>query len=282
MSGRFDRRSFVKGASALGLLALVPSRRIQDLIAETAQAGARGRFLTAHELVTLRAVTDRFIPGPPEDPDPGAVQARCAEAIDLLLGAFEVDPPLIHAGGPFSNRAGARHDDFKDFVPLDRHAALGWRIRLEGSAGDPAREFGGPVVGLQGKYRRGLAHLDDRSRTLATVAFKDAPVPVQTAILSDQSDSATQDFVGQAFADTIVAMYGPPEYGGNHGLLGWRYIDWPGDSQPRGFTDAEVSRPGSGPPLTSAQARAAERFLPGLASRYAPGGPLGALRRGAR
>lgn len=282
MSGRFDRRSFVKGASALGLLALVPSRRIQDLIAETAQAGVRGRFLTSHELTTLRAVTDRFIPGPPEDPDPGAVQARCAEAIDLLLGAFEVDPPLIHAGGPFSNRAGARHDDFKDFVPLDRHAALGWRIRLEGSRGDPAREFGGPVEGLQQKYRSGLGHLDDRSRALTTLAFEDAPVPVQIAILSDQSDSQTQDFVGQAFADTIVAMYGPPEYGGNHGLVGWRYIDWPGDSQPRGFTDAEVSEPGSGPPLTPSQARAAKRFLPALASRYAPGGPLGALRRGAR
>jgi Gluconate 2-dehydrogenase subunit 3 len=281
VSGSFDRRSFGKGAGALGLLALVPSRRIQDLIAETAQAGARGRFLTAHELATLRAVTDRFIPGPPEDPDPGAVQARCAEAIDLLLGAFEVDPPLICAGGPFSNRAGARHDDFEDFVPLDRHAMLGWRIRLEGSKGNPAREFGGPVEGLQGKYRSGLAHLDDRSRTLTALPFEEAPLPVQTAILSDQSDSKTQDFVGQAFADTIVAMYGPPEYGGNHGLVGWRYIGWPGDSQPRGFADAEVSGPGSCPPLTPSQARAAERFLPALSSRYAPGGPLGAVRRGA-
>src|SRR5205823_6205899 len=91
----------------------------------------------------------RFIPGPPEDPDPGAIEAGAAEAIDLYLAAFTFDPPLILAGGPFSNRAGGSHDDFADFVPLDRLAELGWRIRLEGSQGKPEREFAGPVTGLQ-------------------------------------------------------------------------------------------------------------------------------------
>src|SRR5437899_1389043 len=79
--------------------------------------GQPGRFLDAHQLDTLRAVAARLIPGPPDDPDPGAVEAGAPEAVDLLLAAFTVDPPLIHAGGPFSNRAGADHDDFADFVP---------------------------------------------------------------------------------------------------------------------------------------------------------------------
>ena len=34
---------------------------------------------------------------------------------DLLLGTFSFDPPIIHAGGPFSDRAGATHDSFADF-----------------------------------------------------------------------------------------------------------------------------------------------------------------------
>ena len=42
-------------------------------------------------MALLRAVTDRLIPGQPEDPTPGALQAGVPEAIDLLLGAFEVD-----------------------------------------------------------------------------------------------------------------------------------------------------------------------------------------------
>src|SRR5205823_2918708 len=118
------RRAFLKAAGGLGLLTLVPPWRLAELahlVADgaTTAPGQPGRFLTAHELDTLRAVTARFLPGPPDDPDPGAVEAGAAEAIDLLLGAFTFDPPLIHAGGPFSDRAGAVHDDLADFVALD-------------------------------------------------------------------------------------------------------------------------------------------------------------------
>jgi hypothetical protein len=268
VDGEVGRRGFLKGVGAIGLLALVAPDRLESALAAAPAAGQPGRFLTAHELDTLRAVVHRLIPGPPEDPDPGALEAGCAEAIDLLLGAFGVDPPLIHAGGPFSNRGGAARDDFAHFVPLDPHAELGWRIRLEGSKGRPEREFGGPVVGLQQTYRDGLAHLDARARALGT-DFRSALEPVQFLILSDLSDDAVQTFVGAALANTLEAMYGPPEYGGNRGLVGWRFTGWPGDSQPRGYTDAQVS----GPPATTArrlahvEAQALERFLPALAGR---------------
>jgi hypothetical protein len=205
--------------------------------------GAAGRFLNAHELDTLRAVCKRLIPGPPDDPDPGAGEAKLAEAIDLLLGAFSVRPPMIHAGGPFSNRAGAIRDDFADFVALDRHAELGWRIRIEGSLGRPEREFAGPVVGLQQIYRGGLGHLDQQARSRFGVAFADAPAQAQDAVAFDPLDADTQAFVPVAFADSLEAMYGPPEYGGNRGLAGWGYTRWPGDVQPRGYRDDEVSRP---------------------------------------
>ena len=234
------RRSLLRSTGALGMLALVAPGRVDALIAEIAQDGGAGRFLTAAELDTLRAVTARLIPGPPEDPDPGALEARCAEAIDLLLGAFAVDPPLIHAGGPFSSRAGARHDDFADFVALDRQAELGWRIRLEGSKGIEEREFAGPVRGLQEIYREGLAHLDER----AGGSFAALPAPAQDALLADQADAQLQELVSTALAHTLEAMYGPPEYGGNRGLVGWHYTNWPGDRQPRGFSRREVSEPG--------------------------------------
>ena len=48
---------------------------------------SKRRFLSAHELDTLRAVTARLIPGPPDGTDPGAVEAG-SEAIDLLLEPF--------------------------------------------------------------------------------------------------------------------------------------------------------------------------------------------------
>src|SRR5438874_11916994 len=194
MPAGLGRRAFLKAAGALGLLALVPARRLQALVVSAPGPGQAGRFLTAHELDTLRAVTARFVPGPPDDPDPGALEAGVAEAIDLLLAAFTFAQPLIHAGGPFSDRAGATHDDFADFVPLDAHAELGWRIRIEGSLGRPEREFAGPVTGLQQLYRAGLKHLDDK----AGGDFASLPGPAQDLILSDQSDSDLQDFLGLA------------------------------------------------------------------------------------
>jgi hypothetical protein len=188
-----------------------------------------------------------------------------AEAIDLLLGAFELHPPPIHAGGPYSNRAGARHDDFANFVALDPHAELGWRIRIEGSRGIAAREFAGPVTGLQQVYRSGLAHLDDRAQATFGVNFASVPAPAQDALLSDQSDTQLQSFVGAALANTLEAMYGPPEYGGNRGLAGWTPNGWLGDRQPDGFTASQVSNPDPGPAPRSAGTESAGPGVPGAA-----------------
>jgi hypothetical protein len=256
-----SRRSFLAAGGALGLLALAPPGRVRELLDDARAAVGDGRFLTAHELATLRAAVARFIPGPPYDPDPGALEAGVAEAIDLLLGAFRVKPPLIHAGGPFSGRAGGR-EDFSRFVPLDRHAELGWRIRLEGSQGMQSREFAGPVKGLQQIYRDGLAHLDQRASSVAGLDFAASPAPVQDAILSDQSDTQTQEFVGAALANTLEAMYGPPEYGGNRNLAGWAPNRWIGDRQPAGFPAASVSSPDAGPPLGAAAPAALRALAP--------------------
>jgi hypothetical protein len=233
------RRSFVRAAGAIGLLALAPADRVEALLRAT-QSGGHGHFLNAHELTTLTALTDRLLPGPPEDPAPGAVEAGVPRAIDLLLGAFNVDPPLIIAGGPFSNRAGSTGDDFAHFVPLDRQAELGWRIRLEGSLGIKEREFAGPVKGLQQIYREGLALLDELSQRAVEVNFADAAVSVQRQILGE---SRLRTFLGAAMTNTLEAMYGPPEYGGNRDGVGWAYIGYEGDVQPRGYSDAEVSQP---------------------------------------
>src|SRR3954447_24622172 len=199
MAEPLTRRSFVGAAGAFGLLALAPAPVVRDLLASASAATGDGHFLNAHEMATLRALCGRLIPGPPDDPDPGAIEAKVPEAIDLLLGAFNVAAPPIHAGGPYSNRHGSSHDYFADFVKLDPHAELGWRIRIEGSQGKPEREFAGPVTGLQQIYREGLAHLDEK----AGGDFAALPTPAQTLLLQDQSDSDLQDFLGVAFEHAI-------------------------------------------------------------------------------
>jgi hypothetical protein len=259
------RRAFLAAAGGLGLVALVPPGSLAQLAARPPGRGQAGRFLSAHELDTLRAVTARLVPGRPEDPDPGALEAGCAEAIDVLLGAFSVARPPIHTGGPFSGRAGGHHDDFADFVALDRLAELGWRIRIEGSQGRPEREFAGPVMGLQEIFRSGLAHLDTRARGAYQLDFVAIPGASQDALLSDTADADLQTFVAAALQHTLDAMYGAPEYGGNRRLVGWQPLGWAGDVQPRGFTTEQISQVGRGGRLTRAQADAFARQFPALA-----------------
>jgi hypothetical protein len=261
MTSAIGRRAFLRAAGALGLLPLLPGCGSSSPASGLPAPGEPGKFLDAHALDTLRAVTARFLPGPPDDPSPGALEGRCAEAIDLLLGAFVGGVPPIHAGGPFSDRAGASHNDFAEYVPLDPLAELGWRLRIEGSNGIPEREFAGPVIGLQQIYREGLQHLDQRSQARFGVDFISASSMQQDLLLADLTDGATQEFVGAALANTLDAMYGAPEYGGNHGLAGWTYTRWPGDVQPRGFPDAAVSEAGDGSPIGQDSIALVERFI---------------------
>ena len=255
----FRRRDVVRGLGVGALAAFIAPAAVRAALRAGAQAGAPagGYFLTAHELDTLGAVTAHLLPGPPDDPDPGAIEAGCAEAIDMLLAAFTFDPPLIHAGGPFSNRAGALRDDMAAFVPLDPLAELGWRIRLEGSQGRPERAFAGEVVGLQQQYRDGLARLD---------GFANAPPDQRDAMLLAPD---VIDFSSLVLSDALDVLYGPPEYGGNRGLVGWAATGWPGDVQPRGYTVREVTELDPGPPmfppLDAAAARdALTRYIIGI------------------
>jgi len=183
------------------------------------------RFLTAEEHRTLSAACDRLVP--PLDPHPGAAALGVADYVDTLLGAFTFDPPRIWGGGPYSGRAGgaASFDDFLALSPLEE---LAWRTRIEGSGGDPAREFNGPVTGWQHDYRIGLAALGPD--------FADQPPDEQ-----DRRLDADPGFRTLCYQHACEGAYGAPEYGGNRDLAGWRAIRFAGDVQPRGYSDAEVS-----------------------------------------
>jgi len=183
------------------------------------------RFLTDAEHRTLRAACDRLIP--PLDDHPGAAALGVADYVDTLLAAFDVDPPRIWAGGPYSGRAGGE-PGFDAFLPLAPLEELAWRTRIEGSRGDPAREFNGPVVGWQERYRTGLAALGSD--------FADQPPNEQ-----DRRLGADPAFRALCHEHACEGAYGAPEYGGNRDLAGWDAIRFAGDVQPRGYTDAEVT-----------------------------------------
>ncbi len=183
-------------------------------------------WLNEDEYRTLSSACARLIPA---DGTAGAVEAAVPDYIDGMLGAFLVDPPRIWAGGPSSGRFGGI-DGFRTFHRLTALDELAWRMRIEGSLGLPEREFNGPVVGWQQIYRQGLAALG----------------PDFCAVDGEEQDArlrAQDSFVTVLYEHCCEGMYGAPEYGGNRDTVGWQAIDFLGDVQPRGYSDAEVSGP---------------------------------------
>jgi hypothetical protein len=184
-------------------------------------------FLTETERTALAAVVDRLIP--PRGDHLGAAALGAVDYIDTLLDAFSSEPPRIWAGGPFSGRAGGEAG-FDQFHDLSRVEALTWRTRIEGSRSIPEREWNGPVRGWQEIYRGGLAALGNDYSTMDPKE--------QAARLA-----AERELARLAYEHACEACYGAPEYGGNRDLGGWTAVNFPGDVQPRGYTDAEVTNP---------------------------------------
>jgi Gluconate 2-dehydrogenase subunit 3 len=183
-------------------------------------------FFTPHQAAVVTAATARIAPGPHDDPaekgHPGAREADVTGYIDTALAALgdENNPPMIFAGGPWSNRHTSGPDLMARFTALDPVAKIAWSKRLA-------------------KWRSQYAHGIEALDKLAGGDFTKATPQEQDKILATQSVSA---FTSLLFEHTIEGLYASPEYGGNRGRSGWQEIGFPGDIQPRGYTADEVER----------------------------------------
>jgi len=214
-SAPVSRRAVLGGLSLLPLAAMTAG-----LPAANADTGFR--FLTPHQAAVLDAATRRLVPGPQDHPleygHPGAAEAHVVRYIDNMLSAFTFTPPAVHAGGPWSDRAGGTQDYMAEFVPLTRAQTYAWQER---------------ITDYRRQYTNGIALLDQ----LAGGDFTKVVTLRQDWILAH---GKAVSFTQLLFGHTIEGMYSVPEYGGNANLVGWRDIGWPGDVQPRGYTNAEV------------------------------------------
>ena len=214
-----SRRRFIQAAALSPLVAFLPRGLIADaLAAPSAQAF---EFFTVHQAGVVREATARLIPGPADDPleagHPGAREANVVRYIDVLLAAFAHTPPKIYASGPYSDRNGGDENYFEDFVPLSPYQEATWRKRIST---------------LQATYRAGIATLDDAAGGDFTTASADK----QDRILANDAG----DFLTVLFVHAIEGFLSAPEYGGNQDLVGWKEIKFKGDTQPRGYTAAEI------------------------------------------
>ncbi len=205
---------------AVGLLPLL--RRLPSEMARS-HLGRPGvhRFFDGHQWEVVEEALARLIPGPRDDPaekTPGAREIGVVVYVDRMLSAFDADPPLIYAGGPWSDRSGSTDNPMSQLVPLRPWEEDGWRAR---------------IAGLRDTYRVGVAELD----AAAGGDFNAVDRERRDEILVADTSSL---FRRVLFVHAVEGMYAVPEYGGNSEMRGWKGIGFRGDVAPSGWTDEQV------------------------------------------
>lgn len=231
---KINRREFIKYTTG-GISAVILSGAFLGCGKEE---GERHLFFNDRQFKIIESLMSRIIP---EGDTPGARTAGSAWYLDKFLGAFNVDPPLIYAGGPYSGRQGGEAN-FKNFIPLSRVEELTWRTIIEGSRGIPEREFNGPVKGLQEIYTEGIIFVDNLSYELYGKDILLLGNNEMDSIIEALRDK-NPEFFKVLLEHTYEGTYGAPEYGGNRELAGWNAINYPGDVQPIGYNQKEMEEP---------------------------------------
>ena len=143
-------------------------------------------YVTAHELDTLRAVTSRFIPGPPDDPDPGALEAGVAEAIDILTRVLAVYKEAVGEGNIRSTYA--------------RHSL-------------------GRAYAKQGNYHKGISFYTEALGIIETYYSGDYNAEAGT-IMKDLAEACRKDDQGEKANEWLIKAYAVYTkcFGGDHVL----------------------------------------------------------------
>jgi hypothetical protein len=197
-----------------------------------AASGAGFGFFDSKERAALGSLADFVLPG--------SSALGAVDYIEGLLTAFDVDPPRIYAGGPFSGRTPFPNDDgspstnfpdnsFKSFLPLNRVQQFAWRLKLYGSAGvkggGPNDALLGATKGLRDIFKSGVKE----ALSLALGATDRAAMTIVHPLLPGAFKDALQTLV-------LQSAFAAPEYGGNQGGKGWKSVHFEGDTLPLGFS----------------------------------------------
>jgi gluconate 2-dehydrogenase gamma chain len=211
-------------------------------------------FFGRHEALTVEAYTARLLPG--DEADPGARELCVAHYIDRKLAQHESFATPTYAQPPFAKPA-------KGHVP--------------GRDGDSiyVNEKDLPLYGFQSSatpqdaYRKGIAALDEATRSLYGRDFVELPDKRQDGVIAgmeatdptakpgDHPPAAVNDgkrlkpffappapsafgFFKMLQNDTSEGAFADPVYGGNRSLGGWKLIAYPGAQ--RAWTAAELKR----------------------------------------
>jgi len=207
--GKFSRRYFLGSAAAASFFAY-PSlaRTISEGVpwipgqSDIPSPASSAHFFTATERGCIEAMSARLIPS--DDFGPGAREARVVDFIDSQLAGFYGRGDCWYMRGPF--REGTDEQGYQsEFAP-----ALLYRKAIESLESFCRSGFEGRV----------FAQLSETEQDETLSRMEDGELP-----LNGVSSKAFFDLVME---NTIEGYFCDPIHGGNHEMVGWRVVGFPG------------------------------------------------------
>jgi gluconate 2-dehydrogenase gamma chain len=199
-----NRRDLLLGASPAATLAILGASTTDSAIAQTATTAANyvPTFFNAVEWSFINAAVGRLIPS--DGPGPGGLETDVSEFIDRQMELPYGHGAYFYLQGPFQP---------------DAAATLGYQLRYT------PREL----------YRSGIAAANDSCRSAAGKAFVDLAPGEQDRFLSSLERNRVQlsgplpaAFFAQLLENTREGYFADPLYGGNRGMVAWKWIGFPG------------------------------------------------------
>ena len=222
------RRAMLTGAGGLvagGLVAAGGSGVAPATAGGSAGRGTPGplppvRFFTDAEAATVEAMAERVFPA--DRNGPGARDAGVMHYIDGRLAGGWGHGERLYMQGPFEEPKDSGH---------------GYQLPLA------PREV----------YRRALRTLDAHCRkTYQNKAFVDLPAALQDEVLTaleggkvdlgladGQSGFTSASFFAMFLDNVYEGLFSDPMHGGNRGMVGWKWVGFPGDPSAYGEPYAE-------------------------------------------
>lgn len=167
------------------------------------------RFFTAEQARDVAALAERIFPAGPDCP--GAQDIHVVDYIDGQLAADWGQGAGMYKQGPYQRPA---------------HAGHGWQLAMT-----PAET-----------YVYGLAALNQYCNSEFASNFADLPTNNQDAVLEELAGGLVPTFVELGGSDffhrvrqnVLEGLFSDPCYGGNHELLGWKWVGYPGVANEHG------------------------------------------------
>jgi len=199
---------------AVGLAGAAAGGALLGTEAEAAEAASDTlHFFTQWEFVYVTAMAETI--WPTDDLGPGAKVAGVGYYIDGQLAGSWGQGHRFYLNGPFYAPTDTGHGWQIPLTPADVYRAF-----LPGFDAYSSATYGAPFPSLSAAQQ---------TQALTDLQTAKAQIP-----LAGSTAFGSSDFFSMLRQNVLEGMLSDPAYGGNRGMVGWKWIGFPGDPMRRG------------------------------------------------